>query len=114
MDKLPDNYKEIIFNKELVDNDIVDIVKKTYKEVLKKGETETVMYNPPIPKHSVKNGSIVFEFVYGKNSKKLNEDEYVDNMKKQREFIVKINNMLIKEIEEIMEVPCSIFVEKRM
>lgn len=108
VDKLPNDYKEII------KNDVTNVVEETYKDVLKKGDLETVMYNPPLPEHRVKNGSIVFEFLYGKNIKTLNDDEYVQNMIKQREFIDKVSELLKKEVEEKLNVSCAIFIEKRV
>ena len=114
LDKLEDCYKNILSSKSNIDDEVFLIVKETYKKVLKKDDSEFIMYNPPLPEHRVKNGSIVFEFVYGKNSEKLNEEEYLKNMKKQREFIDKISGLIIREVEEKLEVACTIFAEKRM
>lgn len=113
-DKLDDKDKEILLSKDVTSSDIKRIIEKSYKEVLKKGDMEYVMYNPPIPNHRVKNGSLVFEFVYGKNREKLNDEQYTVNMIKQREFISKINELLKRDIEEKIGIPCEIFVEKRV
>ncbi|MBR2840519.1 MAG: hypothetical protein IKF01_01460 [Bacilli bacterium] len=113
-DKLDDKDKEILLSKDVTSSDIKRIIEKSYKEVLKKGDMEYVMYNPPIPNHRVKNGSLVFEFVYGKNSEKLNDEQYTANMIKQREFISKTNELLKRDIEEKIGISCEIFVEKRV
>ncbi len=114
IEKLSEEDKKILSDKKTIDEEVVTIVKKTYKEVLKKSDYNTIMYNPPLPEHSVKNGSIVFEFVYGKNIKKINDDNYAQLIKKQREFIKMINAKLIKEIYEKIDSDSNIFVEKRV
>lgn len=114
IDNLSDDNKNKLASKDTVDDEVLLIVKETYKEVLKKGNSNYIMYNPPLPEHSVINGSIVLEFVYGKNSQKLSNDEYIELVKKQRKFIKEINNSLIKELSEKFNIPVNIFVEKRI
>ena len=114
IDNLSEEHKQILNSKNTIDDEVLLIVKDTFKDVLKKGNSEYVMYNPPIPEHRVLNGSLVLEFVYGKNSQKLSNDEYIDLVKKQRDFIKKINESLIKELSETLNIPVYIFVEKRL
>ena len=100
---------------ELLEKDInLDLVKSSYVDVLKKGNDENIMYNPPMPEHIVKNGSLVLEFVYGKNTVSLSGDEYVEHIKKQREFINKMIEVIKKDIKEKLGLECSIFVSKRI
>ena len=72
---------------ELFKTNALDVVKKTYINILKKDNQTMIMYNPPMPEHNVKNGNLVLEFVYGKNIVIIPDDQYLKFIKRQREFI---------------------------
>ncbi len=114
IDKLSDEQKNIILEKNYVDEELIQLVENTYFYILKKGNDEHVMYSPPMPNHSVKNGSLVLEFSYGKNKIELTDEEYLDLSRKQRLYIHKINNKLKNEVENKLKIPCEIFIEKRI
>lgn len=114
LEKIDNVYIEKLNSKVSVDEEVINIVKSTYKEVLKKGDSEYIMYAPPIPDHRVPNGSIVLELVIGKSNCNYDVDRYLELIKKQREYIEKINNDIKKIIEEKMGIPCVIFFDKRM
>lgn len=114
VEKLSEEHKIILEKKEQIDEETINIVKSTYKEVLKKGEYENIMYNPPLPEHHVKNGSLVLEFVYGKNVQTFSKEEYAELVKKQRNLIEEVNNELKKEISEKLNISVVVFVEKRI
>lgn len=114
IENLNEDYIKIIENKNIVDEELLDIVSKTYKEVLTKKGVKNIMYNPPMPSHFVLNGSLVLEFVYGKNSAKFREEDYAKLVKLQRDFINKMNNEICLEIETKLNIKCTVFVEKRV
>lgn len=113
IDKISDSDKNIISSKEDIDDELIDIVKRTYKEVLKKGEYNYIMYSPALPEHNVVNGSLVFKFCFGKDTVSLGE-EYIELYQKQRDFINNLNDRLIKEVSSKLNINCSVFVEKRL
>lgn len=112
LDNLEDEYKNIINSKDTIDEEIIDVVSKTYKKVIEKPNVKYVMYNPPMPEHNVENGSLVLEFSYGKNTKRMDDNEYVEFVKKQRQFINDVNEELKKEIYNKLGIKCFIFVKK--
>lgn len=101
-------------NKKEIDNEVFDLVARTYKECLKKNGVSGIMYNPPRPEHYVVNGSLVLEFVYGKNTKQISDDKYLDLYRKQKDFINLIVEEIKKEVEEKLGINCEIFISKRV
>lgn len=90
-----------------------EIVKRTYKDVLLKKNVDTVMYNPPSLLNKVRNGTLVLMLVYGKNKRKLSEEEYLENRLKQKIFLENISLKLEKKVNEALEIPCRVIIEKR-
>ena len=90
------------------------LIERTYKDVLKRGDDDMIMYDPPRPNHYIKNGSLVFKFVYGKNKENFSFDDYINNMNSQRDFIDGLVTNIKSEVEQLFGIPCSIFVEKRI
>lgn len=101
-------------NKKEIDDEVLEVVKRTYKECLKKEGVSGVMYNPPLPKHYVDNGSLVLEFVYGKNTKKFSDDEYIEIYRQQKIFIDNMIKEIKKEVAEKLGINCEVFISKRV
>ena len=101
-------------NKNKIDNEVLKLVARTYKECLKKDGVSGIMYNPPKPEHYVVNGSLVLEFVYGKNIKNLSDDEYLEIYSKQKDFINSMVEEIKKEVKEKLGINCEIFIGKRV
>ncbi|MBQ3297313.1 MAG: hypothetical protein IJG97_00760 [Bacilli bacterium] len=112
--KFSDQDLIILENKESVDNEVLEMVERTYKESLKKDNVSGVMYKTSLPKHYVKNGSLVLEFIYGKNIKKLSDEEYMEIYNQQQVFINNIVEEFKKEVSEKIGLNCEIFVSKRV
>lgn len=92
-----------------------EFVKRTYVDALKKLDGDTnIMYDPPLAEHIVKDGSLVMEFVYGKNIAVPSNIEYVELMKKQKEVINKVIEEIKKEVKEKLDLECAVFVSKRV
>ena len=106
---------EILNNENKLSNIEYEIIDKHKKQLITNLNTKAIMYNPPRPDHNVKSGKIVLEFVYGRNSKQVNDDiEYVQLIKKQKKYISQINEELKKEILEKTNIECEFFIEKRV
>ena len=114
IDKLTDEQKQLILSKSQVDEELIQIVEKTYFDILKKGKDMYVIYNPPMPGHIVRNGCLVLEFTYGKTNIELSDLEYLELSKSQRQYISTLNEKLKQEINNKLKLPCEIFVEKRI
>lgn len=67
---LSDEKLSLLKSKTVVDDQLLEMVEKTYKTVLHQKEKTKIMYDPPMLNHIVDNGNLVFEFSYGKNTNK--------------------------------------------
>ena len=112
IEKLEEQYLNILIKKEKIDNEVLNIVGITYKEILKKDNVKTVTYNPPTLENIVENGTIVIELVYGKNSKELSKEEFLVNLRKQNEFLKQLISDLEKEMIEKTGLKTKIFLNK--
>lgn len=112
VEKLENRDIEVLNKKEKIDEEVVEIVKRTYKEILKKDGVEMITYFPTLPERIVKNQTIVLEFAYGKNTKEFANDEFIELIKKQRNFIENMNKKIEAEINTKMELPAKILVAK--
>lgn len=101
-------------DKEKLNINDIEVIKKTYIDILKKGNDKMIMYNPPMPEHAVKNGTLVLEFVYGKNTSIIPEEQYSLLIRKQKEFIKNISEEIKNEIKEKLGLNCEIFINKRI
>ena len=112
IEKLEEQYLNILIKKEKIDNEVLNIVGITYKEILKKDNVKTVTYNPPTLENIVENGTIVIELVYGKNSKELSKEEFLFNLRKQNELLKQLISDLEKEMIEKTGLKTKIFLNK--
>ena len=108
-------------NKENVDNNnLLTIVKSTYKEVLKdnyrrngySNEKYKVCYGSFIPSNCVNNDSLVLKIVYSRNTKQLSDDDYIRNMREKGEFLDSIVKDISVDLKNNMNVDCDVIVEK--
>ena len=109
------------FDKNNVSNELVDIVEKTYKDViydnLFKGEytdmVYKVCYGPVVPFNMVDNNSLVFKIYYGRNLIIFEEDEeFIKLHEKQLDFFKDLINKLKNEVVEKLNVNCDVLLEK--
>ena len=98
--------------KKVADQEVLQLIERTYKNILKKEGVETVMYNPPLKEHAVSNGTLVLELRYGKNIRNLTGKDYVENMEKQRAFLEELTEQLEERIEEVLGMKGKISIEK--
>lgn len=91
--------------------------KGEYKELLQKTLTipnrETILYGVAVPEHFVPNGSLVLEFVYGKNTVNVPDDKYYQFVKAQREYIYNCIDKLKKQLKSKLNINVEIFIDKR-
>ena len=108
------------FNKDNIEPELIDIIKRTFKEVIKdnyfKGEYTDKIYNvcygPVVPFNFVDNNSLVFRFYYGRNLISLEGDKLLELDEKQISFINEQINLFKKEIIDKLDVNCEILIKK--
>lgn len=84
-----------------------EFIKSTIKTVITKKGVNNITYFNPTPETIIKNGTLVFAFIYGKNKEELAGDDYINNVKKQKEVISRIEEKLKKEVVEKFNVECK-------
>lgn len=108
LENLSNDDLEILNNKEKIDEDAINIVKRTLKDVITKKDVKSIAYFNPTPETIIKNGTLVFIFVYGKNSKSLSDDLYTSNVKKQKEFIKLLKENFESGIKSSLDIECKL------
>ena len=114
VEELEMNELEILKNYEGLSEQIMDIVRKTYKKVLTKRNSKTISYDPPTLERIIKNGTLVFELSYGKNRSKVSDTEYLILIRKQKELLTNIIQDLEKAVLDKWDIPCKVLIEKRV
>ena len=123
VEKLCKNDIELLlakFNKNNISDELVEMVKRTYKDVIKnnffKGEytdkVYKVCYGPIVPINFVDNDALVFKLYYGKNLINLEKSEFIALHQKQLVFLNEITKRIIDEIKEKIGVKCAFLLEK--
>lgn len=108
LENLSNDDLEILNNKEKIDEDAINIIKRTLKDVITKKDVKSITYFNPTPETIIKNGTLVFIFVYGKNSKSLSDDLYTSNVKKQKEFIKLLKENFENGIKSSLDIECKL------
>ena len=113
IDKLSDADKNIILNKNSIDNDMINIVRRTYKDVLTAAKGSNIIYGNP-PSLVANNGDLALQIVTGKNVATVKEEEYIKLVQLQDKFLLELIEKVKKEVKEKMLIECSIFLDKRV
>ena len=108
------------FDKNNISNELINIVERTYKDVIYdnyiKGQYQNIIcnvcYGPPAPFNLVNNNVLVFKIYYGKNLITLDGDEFVELHKKQLAFFDDLINKLKTEVKETLNINCEVLLEK--
>lgn len=108
LENLSDKDLKILNIKEKADEEVVDIVQRTLKNVITKKGAKNITYFNPTPETIIKNGTLVFIFAYGKNSESLSDDLYTSNVKKQKEFIKLFKENFENGIKSSLGIECKL------
>ena len=109
------------FDKNSITNDFLDIVKRTYREVIKdnyfKGEYTNqaykVCYGNIIPSNFVDNDSLVFIFYYSSNPINCsNKNDFIKLKKEQINYIKSEMDLLKKEIIDKLNIKVEILIRE--
>lgn len=108
------------FDKENINNELVGLVERTYKDVIYdnyfEGEytnsTYNVCYGPVVPSNFVLNNALAFKIYYGKNLINLDGDEFIKLHEKQLAFFDKLINEIKDEVKEKLDIDCGVLLEK--
>ena len=99
----------------LSDNDDslkVEIIRRTFKDIIKQENVNYIMYDYDIPERIIENGFLVFEIDYGKNKKELNNEEYKDIKSKQKELLNQIKLKIEDNCLKSIGVECKVLIQK--
>lgn len=113
---------EKIYNFSGINNEVLNIVERTYKDVIKdnylNGEYTNlkykVSYGLAVPINMADNVDLVFKIYYGKNPSIVPDDEFMINLNKKNEFLDKLSNKLMNEVKEKLDLNCTVLREKMM
>ena len=114
IENLSDEKLSLLKSKTVVDDQLLEMVEKTYKTVLYQKEKTKIMYDPPMLNRIVDNGNLVFEFSYGKNTDDVSFDGYVRNSSLQKDFITGILKSLESDVYNKLGLKCNFFINKRV
>ena len=84
-----------------------EFIQSTLQKAITKEGVKNITYFNATPETIIKNGTLVFVFVYGKNKKNLEKEEYIDNIRKQKEVINSIKERLEKAVLEKFNIECK-------
>ena len=124
IEKLSD--EDLVFLKnELLKNeneftDEMDIfIKRTYKEIITKDKKDDssiksykICYGPAIPSNFALNNALVLKIFYGKNIKTLSDEEFLQNLKNQRNILNTLKNNMEEELSSTLDIPVTVMYEK--
>lgn len=101
----------------VVDDSILDVVKRTYKDVIKDNcihgeykELTTACYGAWTEENLVSSNNLVLCIHYGLNSKQLEMDEFIKNSLEKKEFLKKLISEMETDFEEKLGVVTTILV----
>ena len=113
--------KEYMVNSDFkIDDNKLDFVRRTYKEVIKNNyhngkyreDVYKVSYGFVIPSNMCDNDSVVIKIYYSKNTFKMNDEEFINNMKEKDSFLKSLCESITSEVKEKLGINCNIIVEK--
>ena len=85
-----------------------EFIKSTIKSVITKKGVNNITYFNPTPETIIKNGTLVFAFIYGKNKEELAGDDYISNIKKQKDFILKLEKFIEENVMTKFNINCKV------
>ena len=85
-----------------------EFIKSTIKTVITKKGVNNITYFNPTPETIIKNGTLVFAFIYGKNKEELARDDYISKKKKQKEFILKLEKYIEENVITKFNINCKV------
>ena len=104
-----------------LNNELLNVIERTYNDVIKnnylKGEYSDNKYQVcygkyAIPSNFADNDALVFKIYYSKNTKQLNDNEFIENIKKQKEFMNSLKDKIEQEVREKMNISCNVLFDK--
>ena len=111
IDNLNEEDKNYIASTNSIDEKVIDIVRRTYKEVIKAKYGDKITYGTP-PVFVGTNGNLALILSYGKTN--LSNETFLDVLQKQNEKTLLLNKKLKEEIKEKLEIDCDIFIYKSL
>ncbi len=110
--------KEIVKqNNEIIDEVILEIVKRTFKDVIvdnyrdgKYEEKTQTCYGHFIPANVVPSSHLVIALQYGKNNKTYDRDDFYRNQQAKDQFLKEMVEEIKKELESILNIEVTVLI----
>ncbi len=104
-------------NNEVIDERILEIVKRTFKDVIVDNyrdgvykEHTTTCYGHFIPSNIVPSSHLVIALQYGKNNKTYERDDFYRNQQAKDQFLKELVEEMKKELESILNIEVTVLV----
>jgi hypothetical protein len=110
VEKLTDEDISVLLSKPSVDNDVIDIIKRTLKDVVTLGNSPKQIYGHPYPNKVIDNSSIIMVICLGKN--KENNEDFRSLLKRQNALCTNISNQIKTKILDNLNINTEIIMEK--
>ena len=110
VEKLNNEDIEIVLREPSNSTQVVDIIKRTIKEVVANGEGKNQAYGHPYPNRVIDNSTLIVVFSYGLN--KENSEDYRSLLQKQKSVIDDIEERIKEKIQENFKIDTTIILEK--
>lgn len=102
----------VLKQKTAVDREVLDIIERTYPQVLTKDDAIKITYGTAIPENMVPNGAVALAFYYGKNSTDLEKELYIKNSVNQKKVIEQLSDKIEKAIQDKLHLASKVIVRK--
>ena len=86
----------------------------TLKKVTNINNDKPIVLEPIISNIIIPNGVLVLEILVGKNTKEMNREEFIENMKKQKIFLEKLNKKYTEKLTQLLNYPVIIYINKEI
>lgn len=101
--------------------EIEEVIRSTYKEVIKKDYSRgkyiekrfSISYGTEmVPENFAYNDDLVLKIFYSRNERKLEDKDFIKNLRDKKQFLEIISNRIIDEINEKLNITCTVLKEK--
>lgn len=112
IEKLSPEDISILRNANSINEDVLSVVRKTYKEIIHKDHVQSITYGPALPQRIVKNDTIVLEIILGKTDYDMDIPSFLENKKRQEEFLEKLVEEIENQIKNVLTTEVKILISR--
>ena len=104
-------------NKVLTSSELTDLIKDTYKDIIKDDtitdENAKIIYGQSSPSNAARNGSIVLKIYYKLVERYEEKDEFIERFKSATDFIKNISVDIHELVERDLKTNCDVLVQMK-